>query len=261
MVLLLFIGTGVLSISHAQQLKFEHYNDQKGLSHNSVRHIVQDKKGFLWLGTFSGLNRFDGYQFKAFTTASKEKTINNDDITALRLDESSNRLWIGTRNGLTLLKLDTHEFITFLPDENDPNSIQDQEIRSIYVDKWDRIWVGTRDNGVFLFFLEEERFEKVNIAGFEYVKEIFEDKQGNLWIGSFREGIAKITLDKEGEIDELMTYDLMVPNSNEKNPYINFIYEDFKSDIFVGTREGLYQLDITTNTFTNLYIDDETSAK
>ena len=49
----------------AQQLKFNHYNDKNGLSHNSVRHIIQDQQGFLWLGTFSGLNRFDGYQFKS----------------------------------------------------------------------------------------------------------------------------------------------------------------------------------------------------
>ena len=39
----------------AQDIKFEHYNDDSGLSHNAVRHIVQDKHGFLWLGTFAGL--------------------------------------------------------------------------------------------------------------------------------------------------------------------------------------------------------------
>ena len=49
----------------AQDIKFEHYNDDSGLSHNAVRHIVQDKHGFLWLGTFAGLNRFDGYEFKS----------------------------------------------------------------------------------------------------------------------------------------------------------------------------------------------------
>ena len=56
--------------SHSQNIKFDHYNDNNGLSHNSVRHIVQDRKGFLWFGTYSGLNRFDGYQFKTYLSSS-----------------------------------------------------------------------------------------------------------------------------------------------------------------------------------------------
>ena len=242
---------------HGQRLNFEHYNDGDGLSHNSVRHIVQDDKGFLWLGTFSGLNRFDGYQFKSYTTSSEERTINNDDITALELDESTNELWIGTRNGLTLLNLDSHKFRTFLPDKNNPNSLRDKEVRSVYVDKFKRVWVGTRDSGVFIFHPEEGIFEKIEIEGFTYVKTFFEDKDGNLWIGGVEGGVAKIGLDVKGDISEKKVYHLLIPKSNKKeDPYINFIYEDFKSDIFVGTREGLYKFDANLNEFENLYIDD-----
>ncbi len=241
-----------------QHLKFEHYNDGDGLSHNSVRHIVQDKNGFLWLGTFFGLNRFDGYHFKPYTTTSEGNSINSNDVTALELDESTNRLWIGTRNGLTVFKLDSHEFKTFLPDENNPNSLPDREVRSVYVDKFKRVWVGTKDMGLYLFYPKEERFEKVVIEGFNHVKEIFEDKKGNIWIGSYNTGsIAKINLDKLGRLSDIATYTLSIPNTNLINPYVNFIYEDFKSDIFVGTREGgLYKLDVETNTFKNLYIKD-----
>jgi ligand-binding sensor domain-containing protein len=244
----LFCFYSILGIQ-SQRLKFEHYNDGDGLSHNSVRHIVQDEKGFLWLGTFSGLNRFDGYQFKSYTTFSEEKTINNDDITALELDETTNKLWIGTRNGLTVLELETYKFTTFLPDENTPNGLEDAEIRGVYVDMFGRVWLGTKDKGVFIFHPKEERFEKIDIEGFEYVRNFFKDKNGNLWIGSFKGGIAKISLDNDGELSEVTLYDLLIPNSNDKNPYINFIYGDFKSDIFVGTREGLYKLDVSTNTF------------
>lgn len=147
--------TSIIEV-HGQRLKFEHYNDGDGLSHNSVRHIVQDKKGFLWLGTFSGLNRFDGYQFKTYTTSSKEESVKSDDITALELDEDLDNLWIGTRNGLTLLNLETHKFSTFLPDENNPNSIPDKEIRGVFVDDFKRVWVGTFNSGVYLFYPERE---------------------------------------------------------------------------------------------------------
>lgn len=245
--------------SRAQNIKFEHYNDDNGLSHNSVRHIVQDKKGFLWFGTFSGLNRFDGYQFKTYLSSSPgENKLHNDDITALELDEKSNHLWIGTRKGLTLFKMNTHVFTTFLPQKNDPNSLPEDEIRSVYVDKFKRVWVGTKTKGVYLFFLEKNRFEKIPIKGFDYVKEIFEDKRGNIWVGSYEKGsVAKITLDNKGAIVKINDYTLFVPNSNVKNPYVNFIYEDAKSDIFVGTRQGLYKLDKATDRFVNLYIENK----
>lgn len=245
--------------SPAQNIKFEHYNDDNGLSHNSVRHIVQDRKGLLWFGTFSGLNRFDGYQFKTYLSSSPgENKLHNDDITALELDEKSNHLWIGTRKGLTLFKMDTHVFTTFLPQKNDPNSLPEEEIRSVYVDKFKRVWVGTKTKGVYLFFLKENRFEKIPIKGFDYVKEIFEDKKGNIWVGSYEKGsVAKITLDNKGAIVKINDYTLFVPNSNVKNPYVNFIYEDAKSDIFVGTRQGLYKLDKITDKFVNLYIENK----
>ncbi|WP_299666639.1 two-component regulator propeller domain-containing protein [uncultured Polaribacter sp.] len=245
--------------SNSQNIKFEHYNDNGGLSHNSVRHIVQDKHGFLWLGTFSGLNRFDGYQFKTYLSSSPgDNKINNDDITALHLDEDSNNLWIGTRKGLTLFKTDTHKFTTFLPDSNNPNSLPDEEIRSIYVDKFKRVWVGTKTKGCYIFFMDENRFEKIDINGFDYVKAIFEDKKGNIWIGSYdTASVAKIVLNTNGEVSQIVSYTLSIPNSDEKNPYINFIYEDAKSDIFIGTREGLYKFNKATNAFVNLYIEDD----
>ncbi|MEO8516782.1 MAG: two-component regulator propeller domain-containing protein [Flavobacterium sp.] len=158
-----------------------------------------------------------------------ENKLHNDDITALRLDDSSNNLWIGTRKGLTLFKIDTHTFTTFLPQKNNPNSLPDEEIRSVYVDKFKRVWVGTKTKGVYLFYLKENRFEKIPIKGFEYVKEIFEDKNGNIWVGSYETGsVAKITLDSSGTIIKIINYTLSIPFSDEKNPYINFIFEDSK---------------------------------
>ncbi|MEP1487522.1 MAG: two-component regulator propeller domain-containing protein [Algibacter sp.] len=258
-IIIFFFLMSLIRLS-GQNIKFEHYNDNDGLSHNSVRQIVQDKKGFLWLGTFSGLNRFDGYQFKSYmSSATTKNRLHNDDITVLELDESLNNLWIGTRKGLTLFKLDTHKFITYLPEKDNPNSLPDEEIRSVHVDEFSRIWVGTKSSGLYLFFPDENRFSKVHIEGFNYIKEIFEDKKGNIWIGSYDSGsVAKITLDDLGQITKIVEYTLSIPNSNDINPYINFIYEDFKSDIFVGTREGLYKLDLASNVFINLYIEDDT---
>ncbi|AWK06677.1 hybrid sensor histidine kinase/response regulator [Flavobacterium crocinum] len=256
---ILFLFIAFFYNSYSQNIKFTHYNDNNGLSHNSVRHIVQDKKGFMWFGTFSGLNRFDGYQFKNYMSSTPGKNkLYNDDITALELDEKANQLWIGTRKGLTLFQMDTHVFTTFFHKKGDPNSLPDDEVRSVHVDKFNRVWVGTKTKGAYLFSLKENRFDKIKLKGFDYVKEIFEDKKGNVWVGSYeKSGLAKITMDTKGAIVRINTYTLSVPNSSIKNPYINFIYEDAKSDIFIGTREGLYKLDKSRNQFVNLYIDNK----
>ncbi|WP_345158554.1 hybrid sensor histidine kinase/response regulator transcription factor [Flavobacterium ginsengisoli] len=256
---LLFLLSAFFYHSYSQNIKFAHYNDNNGLSHNSVRHIVQDKKGFMWFGTFSGLNRFDGYQFKNYMSSTPGKNkLYNDDITALELDEKNNYLWIGTRKGLTLFKMDTHVFTTYFHKKDDPNSLPDDEVRAVYVDKFERVWVGTKTKGIYLFFLKENRFEKIKLNGYEYIKEIFEDKKGNVWVGSYeKSSVAKITMDAKGAIVKINNYTLSVPNSNIKNPYLNFIYEDAKQDIFVGTREGLYKLDKASDKFVNLYIESK----
>lgn len=254
--LLFFVGQSSIC---AQNIKFEHYNDNDGLSHNSIRHILQDENGSLWLGTFSGLNRFDGYQFKGYTSSSSTNTLQDDDITALELDRDSNQLWIGTRNGLTRLEMDTQTFTTFLPDSQNPKSITDNEIRSIHVDHFKRVWVGTKNSGLFIYYPKQNTFKKVVLPNFNYIKEIFEDSKGQIWVGSYKTAsIAKIVLDERGTILNSEEYSLPVLASKEMNPYVNFIYEDSKSDIFVGSREGLYKLNLRSNSFENLYIEDDT---
>ncbi|CAM3506186.1 two-component regulator propeller domain-containing protein [Zobellia roscoffensis] len=241
-----------------QSLKFEHYNDASGISHNSVRHIVQDNDGFLWFGTFSGLNRFDGYEFKSYTSASPSvNTIPNDDITALEFDKEANQLWIGTRNGLSLLDLNTYTFKVFLPDVNNTGSLQDNEIRSVHIDSFKRVWVGTKDQGLFIYNPQKQSFSKVPLDGFSYVKEIFEDSKGRLWVGSYGDvAIARISLDNLGSIVQIKQYALSPINSKEPNPYVNFIFQDHKSNLFVGSRNGLYKLNITEDRFENLLIDN-----
>ena len=173
-----------------QNIKFEHYNENNGLSYNSVRHIVQDKNGFMWLGTFFGLNRFDGYQFKSYMSSELGKNkLYNDDITALELDEDSHDLWIGTRKGLTLYQMDTNVFSTFFYKKNDPNSLPEDEIRSVHVDKFKRVWIGTMSKGLCIYSPKEQKFSRINIKGFEYIKNIFEDKKGNIWIGSLEKDL------------------------------------------------------------------------
>ncbi|MFT3738301.1 MAG: two-component regulator propeller domain-containing protein [Breznakibacter sp.] len=249
--------------SNINNIQFEHYNDGDGLTHNSVRHIVQDPQGFLWIGTFGGVNRFDGYQFKPYLNLSRgSNKIGNNDITALLLDDSRNDLWIGTSGGLVRYQMDKNLFTSFLPQKENQHPIPDAEIRSLYLDPFKRLWVGTKTKGLGLFDVETGQFQKINIDGFDYVKVIYGDSRGRIWVGSYiTGGVAQITLTKSGEVGHIKTYTIESPYSKDLNPYINFIYEDDKSDLFIGTREGLYKWDKLKDTFEELPFRDKSMQK
>ena len=76
---------------------FRHLTSANGLSDGFVRDIVQDKYGFIWIGTSYGLNRFDGITVKNyFSKASDSGSVSNNLIQSLYVDKDGN-LWIGTR--------------------------------------------------------------------------------------------------------------------------------------------------------------------
>lgn len=244
-------------------IQFEHYNDGSGLTHNSVRHILQDRHGFLWIGTFGGLNRFDGYQFKPFLDlAHGSNKINNNDITALALDDANGDLWIGTSGGLVRYQMTLDKVTCFLPQKDNPFSIPDSEIRALYLDQFNRLWVGTKSKGFGIFDAATGQYKKIAMDGFDYIKVIHGDSRGRIWVGSYMtQGVALVTLDKTGNVGHIKNYTIQSPYSKDLNPYINFIYEDQKSDIFIGTREGLYKWNKLKDNFENIPFRDQSQQR
>jgi ligand-binding sensor domain-containing protein len=92
---------------------FRHLTSANGLSDGFVRDIVQDKYGFIWIGTSYGLNRFDGITVKTyFSKASDSGSVSNNLIQTLYVDKQGN-LWIGTREGLCRFDYSTNRFIRY----------------------------------------------------------------------------------------------------------------------------------------------------
>ena len=218
---------------------FEVLASDDGLSENHVNCIYQDATGFMWFGTFDGLNRYDGYNLEAFKPDPNDaNTISGILIYALTGDRRGN-LWIGTTGtGLNRYNPDTELFQRFKHAPDNPGSVGSDFIQSLLVDRYNRLWVGT-DKGVSCLRLDDwEDDEEAAFIQLELEKElsvnvIFEDKDGRIWLGTNtglylienREAQPRLVTVLEGE--ELRT--------------INAITEAPEGGIIVGGSFGLFQ--------------------
>ena len=143
-----------LIFAQKRDIQFSHLTSQDGLASNSVFSIVQDDRGFLWFGTYDGLNRYDGYKITAYKTIEGDSTsISDNKIRAICKDDKGN-LWIGTwNNGLNKYDPITEKFTRYQHDENNSSSISSNNIISLCCDKSGNIWIGTANGG-----LEQVRF-------------------------------------------------------------------------------------------------------
>ena len=103
--LILFIFLcGLLNLS-AQDTFFRTVSVEDGLSNNYVRKIYRDSRGFIWIGTLNGLDRFDGVFFKSYITVREQKGTVHD-----LLETSTDGLWVATDQGLWFLNYDDEQF-------------------------------------------------------------------------------------------------------------------------------------------------------
>jgi len=134
---------------HAQEMKYELYTIDNGLSQNMVQAVCEDSKGFMWFGTKDGLNRFDGHNFMVYRHEPGDpKSISDNDVTAIHEDQAQN-LWVGTKlGGLDLF--DRKRGIFFVVEEVAiPGDMAEaKEIEQIKEDAQGDIWV-TNYNALF----------------------------------------------------------------------------------------------------------------
>ena len=89
----------LLSYTSASKIEFDRYNIDDGLSQNTVYEVFQDSRGYIWLGTQGGLDRFNGYDFKHYEHESNDSTsIVNGWIRTINEDKNG-LLWMGTLGG------------------------------------------------------------------------------------------------------------------------------------------------------------------
>ncbi len=231
-----------------QALKIENLSPENGLSHSWISCILQDKNGYMWFGTWNGLNRYDGYSFTVYKPSATELyTISHNVIRALCEDDKGN-LWIGTENGLNLYNPDADNFVHFFHNQNDSSTISHNFILSLFSDNNHSLWIGTKGGGLnkidSLGIIRH--YTNAGIPESNHINCIIEDNINTnfLWLGT-ENGLYRF--DKTTKI--FTNYPVSV-DSREFNHVILTIYQDENGDIYMGTwGAGLIKFDRSKNQF------------
>lgn len=225
--------------------KFERISVDQGLHQNIIMSIQQDCKGFLWIGTSDGLNRYDGYVFKLYKHDPNNPNSLPDNKIRSIYNDKSNTLWICTDGGISKYNRLMDSFINYRHDINNPASLSHNEVFFTFEDSEGILWVGTYGGGLNKF-VEDKGFthykhnsDDPSSLSNNNVWTIYEDVLNRLWIGT-EDGLNIFDRKKE-------TFTCFRHNPHDSTSIINnsvlTIIGDKKGNVWIGTRAGLEKIE------------------
>lgn len=215
--------------------EIEYISSEDGLSHGEVTCMIQDQKGFIWIGTRGGLNRYDGNEFKLFQNEiGNPNSLINNSIEVL-YEDSRGLIWIGTKSGgLSCYDPKQDQFVHYQHDPNDPNTITGNRIFTIAESNLGEIWVGDDWNsGLTIINVEARSCQRVDMA--IGIRRIYSAADGEMWI-TCRDGLAKLS--NKGDI-------LAIYQSPIRTGFFRDIIQDrVTKKFYLGTwSDGLFEFD------------------
>ncbi|MBE6054437.1 MAG: hypothetical protein E7212_11180 [Clostridium sartagoforme] len=218
---------------------FDKLSIDEGLSNEYVTKIFQDSKGYMWIGTGDGLNRFDGERIKIYNcNYDDENSLSSTYINDIEEDDKGN-IWIATDNGLDVLVRDTDTILRMKDNELNHYGLGDVNITSLLRSSYEEniMWVGT-ENGLIKINIEDKTVKAfyhdendINSLTNSFITALSEGKNGIVWIGTV-DGINNI------DINSNIVYKKKQVNGNDL--YVYNIESGSNGDVWVSSKEGIF---------------------
>ena len=236
------------SFGQAPYLYFNRITTQDGLSHNQVNCILQDKRGFIWIGTNDGLNRYDGRYFTIFTNVPGDSTTISGNIIRDIIEDEHGVLWIATADGG--LSRYNHrlqpgrQFKQYKHIPGDTNSIPINIINDLVQDRMGYLWLATSGKSVLRFDKSSGRFEAPVKTGTKTILAMSLDATDTLWAGREGGGILKVNTRDLGSSSDARYRNLY---ANLPHAAVTALYIDRQKQTWIGSwDEILYRYDART---------------
>lgn len=174
------------------QYPFTHIDISQGLSNNQVVTIFKDGKGFLWFGTMSGLDRYDGYKFKVFRHDPHDSASLNDDYISRIKEGPEGKMWVDTRQGLNIYDPLTETFdsrpASYLQSLSLPDVLLTQMLKDSRGDYW--FLMGQRSLYKYTAATRKTALAYETTGG--SIASMADDGRGGLWLVHNRGLLEKI---------------------------------------------------------------------
>lgn len=238
-IFLFFCSLSILSQN--KNLMFYSLTMRDGLSNNEVNTVFKDSKGFLWVGTKSGLNKFDGYQFIIFKNENENtSSISSDNIFTIT-EDLKGQLWVGTNAGLNKFNRETESFERYDLEELNTEQSFNNRTHYLFVDNKGVLWIGYENGLELLDTKTGKRLQsndiyklKVLLNG-KSVNFIFQDNDENIWIGTWFGGLIRV----DQKLKKINQYINEPSNVNSlPNNTIKAISQDSNGRLWIGTYGG-----------------------
>lgn len=246
------LTVGVYVQAQNQSLKFKRFTISDGLSNSYITDILQDRKGYIWIGTTDGLNRFDGYDFKKYKRNPFDKTTIGGNNVRCLYEDSHGNLWIGLLNGF-VSKFDpmVEKFTNYSCILKNSNVLSDGDISGIVEDKDGLLWIAVDRKGFVClnpntgnFSSYEAASNNENSLSHNATTSIAIGRDDCIWITTWGGGLNRFDPKRK-----VFTHYMDSPEVLDDVPcrHLKCQYHDRYGNVWVGTdHSGLYCINAAT---------------
>lgn len=247
----------VLRAGSGMEHKFRYYTDNSGLSSNTIQCLYQDDKGYVWVGTADGLDRFNSYDFTNYRSDYRRRnTLENNCIYSLCGEGFPNgdRIWVGTSDGVYIFDSKDESFVHLPILGSDGRERRNLLVYSLAADVAGNMWIGTLGDGLYRYSLKSGTFEHYNAAKYpeafssDVIVKILLDHDNNIWVAS---GGGSLLSRYNPENNRFSTFRVEDTLTREPISRISTMCQDSFGDIWIaGYACELYKFELSRLTFT-----------
>ena len=236
-----------ISTSYAniiENFNFKNITIEDGLSQSTVKTIYQDIKGYIWVGTDAGLNRYNGYEFKQYKHDEYNKNSISHNYIIDITEDKNGHIWVSTISGLTRIDTDKDEIKNYYSEKDNGNLLDSNRWRLLTSKEGKLIVFGI--NGVNLYDEEKDTFNSIalkeNNLNTAVIYSEEEDSNGHIWVGTDK---GLVELDKN--LNLIKSYEDTIGEVEVYN-----IYDDLKGNLWVCTLgNGLFRINLNDKSIKN----------